>query len=64
MIAFVLIGAILASVDAVPMYQHLALEALFNTTAGTKWTNNINWAEGDPCLHLWTGVTCTAGQIT
>ena len=36
--------------------DRLALEALYNTTGGTNWTNNTNWLSDKP-LSEWHGVT-------
>lgn len=40
----------------------IALEALYNSTAGANWTNNTNWLVGDPCLDNWYGVVCDASN--
>lgn len=46
----------------IPAVECDALVALYNTTAGSAWTDRTGWLSADdPCT--WTGVTCDAGHV-
>lgn len=40
------------------------LQALKAAVAGGAPNQLTNWAEGDPCVERWAGVTCTNGRVT
>ncbi len=41
-----------------------ALEALYKSTDGDKWSNNTGWMKGDPCTDpAWHGVYCINGRV-
>ena len=40
-----------------------ALEALYETTGGEKWTNSDNWRSDAP-IGEWYGVTTHGGRVT
>lgn len=41
-----------------------ALQDLYQSTGGSKWTNNSGWLKGDPCSPpYWYGVYCIEGRV-
>ena len=41
-----------------------ALQALYKSTNGSKWTNNTGWMKGDPCTEpYWYGLYCINGRV-
>jgi len=51
------------SVEYPPIYQDsLALVALYDSTNGANWTNNISWLTGP--VSTWYGITVSGGQVT
>ncbi len=40
-----------------------ALADLYLATKGEKWVRNTNWMDGNPCNHMWEGVTCDGERI-
>jgi Leucine-rich repeat (LRR) protein len=51
------------AVTEIPQVQCEALVALYNSTDGANWSNNFDWnVTNTPCS--WSGVTCSAGQVT
>ena len=56
---------ICTSVTQIPLTECQALEALYNSTNGTSWTNNTNWLQTNtPCSSPWYGVTCVSSHVT
>lgn len=46
----------------IPATEHQALVALYESTNGAGWTNNVGWLETDtPCR--WYGVQCAGGAV-
>ena len=48
------------AVDAVEL---AALQDLYNSTNGDRWTYSTNWLQGDPCDDNWYGLNCVNGHI-
>jgi hypothetical protein len=44
--------------------QLAALSALYVSTRGPQWKNNLNWQSADVSACEWHGVTCDAAQAT
>ena len=49
-----------------PVSERLALEEIYNSTAGPNWTVSMHyrsqtpWLVGDPCVEKWRGVQCNS----
>ena len=55
-------AAICDLVSEIPFSECLALEALYNSTAGDSWTNKTNWLVTDTPSN-WYGVTVTNNHV-
>jgi hypothetical protein len=58
------VAAMAASASAaVPFDQIAALNELFSSTGGERWTTCLNWGVGDPCANSWGCMYCSNGVM-
>lgn len=56
-----------ATAQSTPADQTMALEKLYEVTAGSGWSTKSNWMSGSPCTggtSNWAQVGCSSGDVT